>query len=171
MPIPPAAFCALHTQRDDKLFLLVDVASFPMLSEAILLLGKTFFTGNRAQRYITLFKAYECLEKNPDMMLSAVRHGLSHAPSALSRPKTVAVLRALFGTTSIDLSLTTHCRIFYFQLVKLLIAVDSILTLALIDALPHLRKVSSEDVPLNEWRVKGWADIYPPMRVNTEGAS
>ena len=172
MPIPPAAFCALHTPRDDKLFLLVDVASFPQLSEAILLLGQTFFTGrNRAQRYVTLFKAYECLEKNPDLMLSAVRHGLSHAPSALSRPRTVAALRALFGTTSIDLSLVTHCRVFYFQLVKLLIAVDSILTSALIDVLPHLRKVTSEDIPLNEWRVKGWAGIYPPMAVNNEGAS
>ena len=169
MPIPPAAFCALNTPRGDKLFLLVDVTSYPQLSEAVLLLGKTFFTGkNRAQRYVTLFKAYECLENNPDVMLSAVRHGLSHAPSALSRPKTVAALRELFGTTSIDLSIAAHRRIFYFQLVKLLIAVDSILTSALIDVLPNLRKVASEDIPLNERQVKGWAGIYPSMRVNTE---
>jgi len=168
MPIPHAAFCALRTANHDRLFLLVDVTTFPQLSEAVLLLGKTYFTGNRAQRYVTLFKAYECLEKNPDIALAAVRHGLSHAPTALSRPKTLAALQALFGTTAINLDLAAHCRVFYFQLVKLLLAVDALLTAALLDALPRLRVVESEDTPLNEWRVTGWADIYPPMHINEE---
>ena len=168
MPIPPAAFCTLHTSSGQKLYLLIDRSSFPKLSQAILLLSETYSTGNRAQRYLTLFKVYECLEKEPDLMLSAVRHGLSHAPSALSRPKTVAALKSLFGTTSIDLSQTTHCRVFYSQLVKLLVIVDSALTSALIDILPQLHKIESEDVPLLKWRVIGMEGFCLPMNINTE---
>ncbi len=168
MPIPPAAFCALHTPSGQKLFLLIDVSSFPKLSQAILLLGETYSTGSRTQRYLNLFKAYECLEENPDLMLSAVRHGLSHASSALSRPKTVTALNSLFGTTLIDLSLTTHRKVFYIQLVKLLVTVDLALTSALTDVLPQLRKVSSEGDVLNEWWVIGIENFRLPMRINTE---
>lgn len=168
MPIPQAAFCALHTAGAKQQFLLVDVKSFPQLSEAVLLLGKVFFTGNRVQRYVNLFKAYECLEEHPDVQLAAVRHGLSHAPTMLSRPKTVTALQTLFGTTKIDLEIAPHCRIFYQQLVKLLVTVDTLLTLSIINSLPKLRVVDSEDIPLHEWRVNGWADIYPPMPINEE---
>lgn len=168
MPIAEAAFCSLHTASHDQLCVLVDVASFPQLAEAALLLGKTYFTGNRVQRYVTLFKAYECLERTPDITLSAVRHGLSHAPTALSRPKTVNALQTLFGTTTINLDLPAHRRVFYFQLVKLLLAVDSLLTAALLVSLPSLRLVESEDTPLHEWRLNGMAGIYPPIQINEE---
>lgn len=166
--IKPAAYCELWTEAQGSLFLLVDVASMPVLAEATLLIGKLFFTGNRIHRYTTLYNAYECVEPNPDIMLSAVRHGLSHAPATLSRRKTIEALQLLFGTTRIDLRRTRHQRAFYNQFVSLLRATDKALSGALIRALPQLLQVISEDIPLHEWQIHGMPGIREPVPLREE---
>jgi hypothetical protein len=129
--IPPSAMCELRHGTRSSVYL-IDVVGFPRLAEAVLLYGKVHFTGIRAERYRMLYQAYECLEPHPSLDFAAVRHGLSHAVAALSRPRTVATLKRLFGTVSIDLERSSHVKVFYVQLVRLLVEVDRLLAEAIV---------------------------------------
>src|SRR5262249_19519039 len=105
--IPESAYCLLH-HRQGSDHILIPIPQAPELFEAVILMGKLHFSSARVEKYMNLFKSYECLVGNPDMRFAAVRHGLSHPDSALTRPKTVQALKSLFGTTRIDLESHTH---------------------------------------------------------------
>ncbi|MDB5765014.1 MAG: hypothetical protein JWQ21_4009 [Herminiimonas sp.] len=158
--ISPSALCELRTSDGETIILLVEIDEFPTLAEAILLFGKMSSTGNRVQRFITLYKVYECLEPRPEINFSAVRHGLSHAGSVLSRPKTVAALNHLFGGANIDLSIPRHLRIFYMQFVDLLIEVDKKLFTSLQPLVHRLRRLPSRYHALSDWQVGGRIEGY-----------
>jgi hypothetical protein len=166
--ISPSAYCEFDVDAD-TFFALFAIDKFPTLAASVSYFAQGLTRGNRAQRYTTLFKAYESLQTAPDITLSAVRHGLSHSTTALSRPKTVAALRSLFGTTHIDLDRADHSRIFFRQLVALLIETDRLLAQNLADALARLRRV--ESVLADEWWLKGVPGIYGPLSVLTNESS
>jgi len=165
--IQPSAFCVIREEGRPAGFL-VYLSSHPTLAEAIMRMSESLFTGNRAQRYVTLFKAYECLSPAPDAMLSSVRHGLSHASTALSRPATVNALKLLFGTTRIDLDLAPHRRIFYRQLVALLVATDQLVASEVLRNRASLRQLRLGEEPLTEWHITGMPGIVDPIPVREE---
>jgi len=162
LPISPAALCEIATADGPALFL-ADLRTQPRLAEAVLLFGKLFFTGNRVQRYVTLYKAYECVETAPAIAFAAVRHGLSHASSTLSRPRTVATLQGLFGSTQIDLGVHRHVRVFYRQLASLLVETDAKLYEAILAAEASLRRLRSRAEALHDWQVDGIPGIVEPI--------
>lgn len=162
--IPPAAFCEVEFSAGRQ-GVLVDIGGFPVLSEAVLLMGKLYFCGIQTERYMTLYKAYECLSTTPSIELAAVRHGLSHAPSKLARPKTVETLRRLFGTTKIDLSRSAHARTYYRQLVVLLGETDRLLAETLWARRRSLRVVGSHRDVLLDWQIDGVPGFAEPMSV------
>lgn len=162
VPIPPSAYCEFDVDSD-TFFILFEIARLPELATAVSYFAQGLTRGNRIQRYMTLYKAYESLQAAPDGMLSAVRHGLSHSASALSRPKTVAALRSLFGTTNIDLDRSDHCRVFFRQLVTLLIETDRLLADNLFATSSGLLRVSS--VVADEWWLKQVPGISGPLSV------
>lgn len=162
--IPPAAFCEVEFDHG-RHGVLVDVVGFPVLAEAVLLMGKLYFCGIKTERYMTLFKAYECLASMPAIEFAAVRHGLSHAPSRLARPKTVETLKRLFGTTTIDLSRSCHARTYYRQLVLLLSETDRLLADTLWARRRALRVVKSSKEVLTDWQVDGIPGFTEPIRV------
>ncbi len=151
--IDASAYCVLLL-CGEKLRLLVDIARQPRLGQAILDLGKFWFESTRLGKYFTLYRLYESLAPRPDLSFSAVRHGLSHASAVLTRPKTVAELHRLFGSTEVDLRLPTHQRVFYVQLGKMLVATDTLLAEALQHALPTLRILSKGERPAHPWQVQ-----------------
>lgn len=124
--ISPSAHCVI-IHRDQVAHILISTHSHPELSQAILLLGQFHFSGNRTQKYLTLFKAYECIADHPKMEFAALRHALTHPDSKLNRPKTLAALHSLFGTTRVNLAKHTHLSRFYKLLGLLLIETDSLL--------------------------------------------
>ena len=95
--------------------------------------------GEHRRRYLRLFQAYECLQEVPHQELAAVRHGLSHAPGALSRPSTVRTLVQLFGSTSIDTESAAHLRVLYRQFVRLAVEVDALMRQRIVGSLKDLR--------------------------------
>jgi hypothetical protein len=163
--IPPSAYCELHLETGERLRFLVDITLHSKLAEALLRMAESLFTGNRAQRYVTLFKAYECLAASPDIALAAVRHGLSHATTALSRPNTTNSLKLLFGTTKIDLDLAPHRRIFYRQLVSLFLETDRLVAAELMRVHGTLRRLAPGEVPLTEWNIKGIPGVMEPIPI------
>jgi hypothetical protein len=165
--IPPAALCEIEIDSN-KSAVLVDIAGFPKPAEAVLLTGKLFLCGITTERYMTLFKAYECLAAQPAIEWAGVRHGLSHASATLSRPKTVEVLKRLFETTRIDLSRSSHRRVFYRQFVTLLKETDTLLADGLMSRQAGLRLLCDRTDALHDWQVDGIPGIAEPMRVLQE---
>ena len=123
--IKTSAFCEWRNGRA-LISVLVPAYESPALYEALIHLNEAVKTGVRLHRFSTAFKAYECLVSKPDVELAAIRHAISHPETILSRPKTVEALRQLFGATRIDLEIATHRRIYYRQLGKLLMRIDSL---------------------------------------------
>jgi hypothetical protein len=162
--IQPSALCVLDSPSGPIAFL-VDVKQKPELAEAVLMLGSLFFTGNRTQRYMTLYKIYEILEPSPSIDYAALRHALSHASVALSRPKTKAKLLDLFGTTKIDLSRSSHIRVFYRQLVQLLFEVDRKLFGVVMAHAADLWRLDSDRDALHDWQIDGIPGIHEPIPV------
>jgi len=147
-----SAFCTI--MHSGKLTpMLVRQSVTPAEYEAVLLIGKLLFGSNLAQKYITLHKAYECIESNRDVTLSAVRHALAHAESSLTRPKTRNALIGLFGSTNIDFCNRRHVRLFYGQFGTLLIETDKLLFERLTQILPKTASVPSDVKLLHDWQV------------------
>lgn len=162
--IRPAALCELETSFG-RAVVLVDLRKHPRLAEALLLLGRLFSTGTRALRYVTLFKAYECLEPNPDVEFAAIRHALSHASSKLSKPRTLAVLRRLFKGVRVNLDKPAHARAYYTQFVRLLAEVDRLVHSAIDRNLRAFRVLTSRSDALHVAQVTGWPGVVEPIPV------
>jgi hypothetical protein len=145
---------------------LIDIEDQPALAEAVLLLGELFFTSNRVQKYITLYKVYEILEPNPNIDFAVVRHSLSHASTALSRPKTVAKLTELFGGTQINLNISKHIRIFYRQMIQLIVETDMRLYKAITTKASNLRRLGSRQDALYDWQIDGIPRFVNPIPVH-----
>ena len=121
-----SAFCRI--EYDGELTpMLVRRSQTPRLYEATLFVGSLLSESRRVQKYLTIHKAYECLELDRDHTLSAVRHSIAHAEIALTRPNTVNALKSLFGSTKIDFNSHSHVRVYYEQLGRLMIRVDQLL--------------------------------------------
>jgi hypothetical protein len=115
----------------------VRVNTDPALADAVAQMGQLLFSNKRLHKYLSLYQLYESLAPKPALEFAAVRHALSHAPAALTRPMTVKMLLALFGTKSIDLSNHAHRRVFYQQFGRMLIETDRLLGAAITSALPR----------------------------------
>lgn len=113
------------------MLLAVSLSRHPDIAEAVIELGRFQFASKRIDKYLSVYQAYEAIEEHPQLELSVVRHALTHAAAALSRPKTVAALQRLFGTTDIDLGSPRHQKVFYQQLAILLVTTESLLADAL----------------------------------------
>ena len=133
---------------------LIGKSDCPSEYEAVINMGKLLFEKNREQKYITLHKAYECLEKQRDITLSAVRHGLSHAASVLNRPRTRNALLSVFGTTNIDLSNHRHVRVFYEHFGKLLIETDALLFNQIVSILPKTYSLPPGAKLVHDWQMR-----------------
>lgn len=95
-------------------YVLVTAGASCQLIDALRYMGKLTVTVPRTEKFLRLFKAYECLGRPGDgAEFAAVRHGLSHAPSMLNEQRTVARLRDLFGAVEIDLANSGHVRVFW----------------------------------------------------------
>ena len=119
-----SSICRLRL-ADASLVVLVPRDRLPHLHEAVLLMGKLTRSSKRLDKYLTLYRAYECVVRDRDPSFTAIRHALAHPQVALTKRKTVESLRQLFGTTEIDLDSRRHARIFYMQFAELLIATDA----------------------------------------------
>ena len=124
--IPEGVSC-VHHKAGAFTIVLIPKREFPNVSEAILLLREAQSSGSRIGRYMTMYQAYESIVANRDRSLSAIRHALSHASSALTRKSTVDELAQIFGSTQIDFSIYRHLREFNVHLGRLLIATDNAL--------------------------------------------
>jgi len=148
-----SAFCKI-VHNGTLTPMLVRQSETPVEYEAVLLVGKLLFESKRVQKYLTLHKAYECLEPNRDLTLSAVRHALAHAESSLTRPKTRNALIKLFGSASIDFNNHRHVRVFYQQFGRLLIKTDKLLFARLMQILPSTFGIPSGFTLLHDWQVE-----------------
>jgi hypothetical protein len=150
--IPASAYCEVAS---DTGFwrLLVDRAVLPKVAEAILLFGELLFASGRVEKYMTLFKASECLSEGRDADASAIRHGLSHAASVLARPATKAALQRIFGTVSIDLNKGHHLKEFYRHFGLLLIETESLLYAQLLSLRGRAGRLKPGEAPLHDWQV------------------
>jgi hypothetical protein len=161
--IRPSALCILAA-REREFAVLVDDRAVPRLSEALLLIA-SLGAGEHRNRYLTLYRAYECLQPHPDGDLAAVRHGLSHPSSRLSRPSTLAALRALFGGTVIDTSSSRHLRTLYRQFGRLALEVDALVREEVLRSLPSLRVLESSRQVLRLFEVYGQPGVVEPIPV------
>jgi hypothetical protein len=98
----------------------------PILFESTKLINDSLHTGPLEKKYMSLFKAYECLSDKKLITFSSIRHSLSHSRVSLTHKKTLDILIKLFGSTEINLKNSKHRRIFYDNYARLLIEVDKI---------------------------------------------
>jgi hypothetical protein len=122
--IEPSAYCELRNEPM-SIPLLIPMSGNAVICDAILALGNVSKNKHRATKYLEIYQAYEGIENNRKIDLSALRHWLSHNPKLLNRPSTVHALTKLFGTMDIDLEKTQHQRVFWRLYGELLIEIDS----------------------------------------------
>lgn len=86
-------------------------------------------TGNRINRYIQIYKAYESLtsKNNRNIIFSSIRHSLSHSDKELTSPKVRQILNKMFNSIEINLDDSKNERIFFENYCKLLIKVDKLI--------------------------------------------
>ena len=99
MRIRPTAECVLQTRLGPVVYHVS--SAHPKVYEAALHFGHALRRpGHRSERYMSLYNCYECLQPQRDLIFSSVRHSLSHARAALSRPRTLATLKVCLERTS-----------------------------------------------------------------------
>jgi len=125
-PIPESAYCVLR-QAEVFTIVLIPRSDFPAVAEAILLIRAAQLSGPRVTRYMLVYQAYESVVDNRDPAFSAVRHALSHAPSALTRKSTVDELNRIFGSPHINLGTYAHLKQFNVHMGRLVVATDKAL--------------------------------------------
>jgi hypothetical protein len=166
----PIAPSVVVTHRSDTTIrhLLVSLDDYPVLAEALLLLGQlNMGIGNRIQRYLTLYKAYEAITDRPNAAFSSLRHVLAHPATMLSSQLTVGQLTQLFGTKFFDIDDPAHQRAFYVQMARLLIATDIRLG-RLLEYAYRATVLTSRRDALLYWQVYGIEGIREPMRISEE---
>ena len=103
------------------------ISSFPCEVEAMAILAQVDGEAERMGRYINVHSAYEAVVKDRRVELSAVRHALAHPITSLTRPSVRAALEAQFCGSKIDLTLHTHKKVYYRNIVEMLVAIDAAL--------------------------------------------
>jgi hypothetical protein len=88
----------------------------------------------RTDRYLELFRAYECISTKRPIGLSAIRHSFAHATVALTKPQTVDALRQMFGGKAINLRRYDHNKEFYRQFGSLFLLTERELFVQLMEA-------------------------------------
>lgn len=126
LQIEESAFCRL-LHNGIVVNVIVPRSESPALFDAIIHISESLKAASRFQRFTEAFKAYESLETSPDLNLAAIRHAISHPETALSRPKTVAALRLLFGSSRIELVRPAHRRVFFRELGRLFVKLDELI--------------------------------------------
>ena len=133
--IDEAACCSLLF-RGRYRTLLLPISEDKQLFEAVLFLGEAFRRGNRVNRYLALYRAYESIAKVRNQEFSAVRHALSHSSKALKQASTLDVLQKAFGGTYINLRLHSHQGEFFSRFGRMLIETDKLIHDAILRQFP-----------------------------------
>jgi hypothetical protein len=125
---PKSIFLTFLVQENIK-HILIPVKSNIRLYQASRLLFQAKHTGPREQKYLTLYKAYESLTRRNErnLIYSSIRHGLSHSPADLTKPKVVKTLIELFGEVEIDAYGFRHRKVLYINYWGLLKEVDRLI--------------------------------------------
>jgi len=165
--IVPSVYCQILS---DGRFVdvLIPITRHPQLAESLLLFGQALFTGNRVERYLTLHKSFESLKVRSGYDFTAVRHGLAHASTALSRPGTVEALVRLFGTTNIDFRIPAHVKQMYLQCGEMLRVLDKEQGERVRSVLKDALILGSKDDALLDWQVHGIQGWNDPLRIHQE---
>jgi hypothetical protein len=100
---------------------------FPNEVEAMAILAQVDGEAERRGRYINVHSAYEAVVQDRRVELSAVRHALAHPITSLTRPSVRAALEAQFSGSRIDLTLHAHKKVYYRNVVEMLVAIDAAL--------------------------------------------
>lgn len=151
--ITNSAYCETFIYNK-RFYLLVPKSKDTNLYQAIILLGKTSCTGDRINRYLNLYKSYECLCSQPDPILKAIRDGLSHPSSVLSNKNTKLNLISVFGETLIDLDNFRHQRLFFTHLGRLLIENDKLIHNRIKVGLSNFHHLKNQYDAINDWQIK-----------------
>lgn len=139
---PESAHCTIGGSGGAR-EVLVPKGTLPHLHDASLLFGKISFDIKPwSQRYITLYKAYECLTDDRKEEFSAIRHGLSHPGRKLTHKKTIGALTEIFGTTEIELKEYRHQKKFFCYFGKLLMELDQLLFSSVVRSLPKEKNLA-----------------------------
>lgn len=149
-----SAYCGIIIGKDIFHFLISEKCSKDIF-DAILFLGTARIRarGDRIQKYMNLYKAYECICDARKIEFSSIRHCLSHSEKSLSRRSVVKCLEGLFDSKTIDLSKYKHLRVFYEYLGKLLIEVDTILAAHIIKNASKWKMIESQKEIVNPYMV------------------
>lgn len=103
---------------------LLDQNKHTILFEAVVYTGQALCSGIIENRYLNLYKAYECLEKKRKLKYRAIRHHFSHATSKLTDKKILRCYKSLFPP---NISIYQFEKRFYRYLVDLMLEVDYLL--------------------------------------------
>jgi hypothetical protein len=116
-------------------------------SEKLYIAGNLFresqHTGHRVQKYLTLFRAYECLTKagERNIYYSSIRHSLSHSVTSLTKPNVIKALGELFGSLDINLDKFRHRKVFFMNYANMLKDVDTLLFQEIEGMLPEAKEL------------------------------
>jgi hypothetical protein len=129
--IPKAAFCRVMHQGK------LQDAVFPESAhagafEAVMLRAAAHEENTRPGKFLTAFRAVECLEVKPELEMRSIRHSLAHSTTQLRDPAVTAALRQMFAGLSIDFRKHSHRREFYRWLGDLLVLLDCSLAAVLL---------------------------------------
>lgn len=120
--LPSVACSFIRGERVEHV--LIPERAAPKICEAIRLLARLSGETPRIERYIDVYRAYECLVSKRDIDYASLRHALAHASSSLTRPATVNSLKARFGTLEVDPRCYEHQKELYRCMGGMLIEID-----------------------------------------------
>lgn len=163
LAIPPSSLCVLNVEGRTVPYL-IDSEVFPELAESINLFGQALFEGTRLQRYLTSYRAYECLVNPRAVEFSAIRHSLSHPPALLRDKRARQFLQETFGGLNVNLNKWQHQKVFFRQLGRLVRETDSAIASTILANAPRLRVLGSVKDALSP------AEVGPPISPDEDAA-
>lgn len=139
--VPESIFIRLSSPQDGKY--LITKKRSEKLYIAGHLYSKSKKTGHRVQKYLTLFRAYECMTKagERNIYYSSIRHSLSHSVTSLTKPNVINALNQLFGGLEIYLDEFRHKKVFFKIYSDMLIDVDKLLFQEIKGMLPEAKEL------------------------------
>lgn len=140
-------------------YLFIPKTADAYLYQAISLFVKTLYIGNRIHRYLNMYKAYECLATKPDLILKAIRDGLSHPSTVLTSKNTQQNLISVFGETQIDINKFKHERLFFTYLGQLLKVTDKLIFDRIKSELDNFYHVKYSLDEILEWRMNHYREL------------
>jgi hypothetical protein len=139
--VPESIFVRLTSPQDGRY--LITKKRSEKLYIAGHLFRKSHHTGHRVQKYLTLFRAYECMTKagERNIYYSSIRHSLSHSITSLTKPNVINALNELFGGLDISLDKFRHKKVFFKIYSDMLIDVDNLLFQEIEGMLPEAKEL------------------------------